>query len=153
MKTPPPITSPFAPDLGQVRAWLEKMVAALKFVELVTAILALIGRMCAINAELTKRLAHLQRKRPRSETLDRVGRQLALPLPGLAFVTTPPAPPSQDENADKGKRSRKGKHPGRAAVPPHIERIEVLNAVPEMVQAFFPIENAMIGRSIRRPDA
>jgi hypothetical protein len=36
---PPPITSPFAPDLAQVRAWLEKMVAALKFVELVTAIL------------------------------------------------------------------------------------------------------------------
>jgi transposase len=130
VKTPPAITSPFAPDLGQVRAWLEKMVAALKFVELVTAILALIGRMCAINAELTKRLAHLQRKRPRSETLDRVGRQLALPLPGLGLVTTPPAPPPQDENADKGKRSRKGKHPGRAAAPAHIERVEVLNPVP-----------------------
>lgn len=130
MKTPPPITSPFAPDLGQVRAWLEKMVATLKFVELVTVILALIGRMCAINAELTKRLAHLQRKRPRSETLDRIGRQLALPLPGLDLVTTPPVPPSEDENADKGKRSRKGKHPGRGAAPPHIERVEVLNLVP-----------------------
>lgn len=130
MKTPSPITSPFAPDLGQVRAWLEKMVAALRFVELVTAILALIGRMCAINAELTKRLAHLQCKQPRSETLDRVGRQLALPLPGLVLVTTPPAPPPQDENADKGKRSRKGRHPGPGAAPPHIERVEVLNPVP-----------------------
>lgn len=130
MKTPPPITSPFAPDLVQVRAWLEKMVAALKFVELVAAIVTLIGRMCAINTELTKQLAHLQRKRPRSETLDRVSRQLALPLPELAGLVKAPETPPQDENADKRKPSRKGKHPGRAAFAAHIERVEVLNPVP-----------------------
>jgi hypothetical protein len=54
MDKPPPITSPYAPDLGEVRAWIEKMIHALRFVELVTAIVALIGRMCSINAELTE---------------------------------------------------------------------------------------------------
>jgi hypothetical protein len=47
-------------------------------------------------------------------------------MPPRAGGSEAPAPPPQDENADKGKRSRKGKHPGRAAVPPHIERIEVV---------------------------
>ena len=40
-----PITSPYAPDIAQVRVWLERMIAALRFVEIVTAILALIVRM------------------------------------------------------------------------------------------------------------
>ena len=39
------VTSTFAPDLEEVRAWLGKMIAALRFAELVAAILALIGRM------------------------------------------------------------------------------------------------------------
>jgi hypothetical protein len=30
MAQPPPITSPYAPDVAEVRAWLERMVAALK---------------------------------------------------------------------------------------------------------------------------
>jgi transposase len=126
VKTPPPITSPIAPDLEQVRAWLKKMIAAVKFVELVAAILSLLGRMRDINAELLKQLAHLQRKRPRSETLERLERQLVLPLvPTLALVPAKPA----DPNASK-ERNRKGRHPGRAAVPAHIERIKVFNRVP-----------------------
>ena len=67
------VTSPFAPDLGQVRAWLEKMVKAFKFVELITAIVSLLEKMAQINAELTRRLAHARRKHPRSETLERLG--------------------------------------------------------------------------------
>jgi transposase len=35
------ITSAFAPDLEELRAWLQKMLAGLRFVELVTAILAI----------------------------------------------------------------------------------------------------------------
>jgi hypothetical protein len=31
------VTSAFAPDLDEVRAWLKKMIAALRFVEMVTA--------------------------------------------------------------------------------------------------------------------
>ncbi len=65
-------TSPFTPDLAELRTWLEQMVAAMKLVELVVAVLALIGRMRDINLELTKRLAQLTRKRPRSETLERL---------------------------------------------------------------------------------
>ncbi len=76
-------TSPYTPDLDELRRWLEKQVAALKLVELVAGVLALIARMRAINLELTKRVAHLTRKRPRSETLERLERQLVLPLVGL----------------------------------------------------------------------
>ncbi|HEY3668370.1 MAG TPA: hypothetical protein VGL19_20345, partial [Polyangiaceae bacterium] len=76
-------TSPYAPDLEELRSWLEKRVAALKLVELVAGVIALIARMRAINLELTKRVAHLTRKRPRSETLERLERQLVLPLTGL----------------------------------------------------------------------
>src|SRR5262249_14814708 len=38
MKTPPSITSPYAPDLEHLRAWLQKMIAALRFAELVVAV-------------------------------------------------------------------------------------------------------------------
>ena len=64
------ITSAFAPDLGELRAWLEKMIAALRFMDLVTAIVALFGRMSDINLELAKQLAYLRRRRPRSESLE-----------------------------------------------------------------------------------
>jgi hypothetical protein len=35
-------TSPYVPDLDQLREWLEKMLAAMKFVELVVAVIGLI---------------------------------------------------------------------------------------------------------------
>jgi hypothetical protein len=79
-------TSAFTPDLSELRAWLEKMIAALRFVEMVTAILALIGQMRDINTELTKQLTHLRCKRPRSETLERLERQLTLPLVDLVAM-------------------------------------------------------------------
>jgi hypothetical protein len=55
-----PITSAFAPDLEEIRAWLQKMIAALRFVDLVTAVVALLGRMRDINTELVSQLAHLR---------------------------------------------------------------------------------------------
>jgi transposase len=122
----PRITSPYAPDLGQVRAWLEKMIAALRFVEIVAAIVGLIGRMCEVNAELTKQLAHLRRKRPRSETLERIERQLTLPL---GEIVAKPASPAKSVEPNT-KRSRRGRHPGRAALPATLERVEVPNPVP-----------------------
>ena len=72
------VTSAFAPDLEEIRAWLQKMIATLRFVEMVTAVLALIGRMRDLNTELVAQLAHLRRARPRSESLDRLERQLVL---------------------------------------------------------------------------
>jgi hypothetical protein len=59
----PAITSPYAPDLERVRAWLEKKIAAALFVEIVAAILALLGRMRDINLELARKVAHMQRRR------------------------------------------------------------------------------------------
>jgi transposase len=124
----PMITSPFVPNRTDVRAWIEQMIKALKFVELVTAIVALISRMGEINLDLTKQLASLRRARPRSETLKRLEGQHLLP-----FMIDAPAratPPGKKNEEPKPKKSRKGKHPGRAAPPAHLPRVEVINAVP-----------------------
>jgi len=133
MEKLPPITSPYAPDVEQVRAWIEKMIRALRFIELVTAVVAFVSRMCEINGELTKKLADLRRKRPRSETLDRLLRQKQLPLP-LGDVAGAPSPSSPGQTQEGGgpepKQSRRGRHPGRKAPPAHLERVEVENPVP-----------------------
>ena len=122
-----PVTSPYSPDLSEVRAWLERMVHALKFVELVAAVLSLVVRMRDINAELLRQLTHLRRKRPRSETLKRLERQLLLPLNGIV-ATTSTKP--EDKERSNTKKSRKGRHPGRAAPPAHLQRVPVPNPVP-----------------------
>ncbi|HEY6727022.1 MAG TPA: transposase [Polyangiaceae bacterium] len=110
-------TSPYVPDLDQLREWLEKMLA----------VIGLIGRMRDINLELSKRVAQLTRKRPRSETLERLERQLVLPLAGLA-ATAPAgtAPPPGDE---KKKRQRRGGG-GRGTFPAHLRIVEVPNPLP-----------------------
>jgi transposase len=120
-------TSPYAPDLEHLRAWLEKMLAAMNFVELVAAVLALITRMRDINLELTKRVAHLTRKRPRSETLERLERQLVLPLTGLVAPTAQPATAGLPPPGNKKRRQGGG---GRGPFPAHIPRVDVPNPVP-----------------------
>ena len=129
MSAPEPttITSPFAPDRADVRAWLEKMIKALKFAELITAILALICRMGEINLDLTKQLVHLRRARPRSETLKRLEGQYLLPF---MIDAAAPVPPRKGTKEPKPKKSRKGNHPGRSAPPAHLPRVEVINPVP-----------------------
>jgi transposase len=125
---PPPITSPFVADLEEVRTWLEKMVKAVRFVEMIAAVLALVGRMRDINLELTKKLVDMRRARPKSETMRRLERQLVLPF---MTVSVTPAPPADSNGRDEPKnKSRKGKHPGRAALPAHLERVDVPNPVP-----------------------
>ena len=121
-------TSPYVPDLAALRAWLEKMVAAMKFVELVVAIVALVARMRDINLELTKRVAHLTRKRPRSETLERLERQLVLPLTGL--VTPAVKPTAAAGSKPQGDRKRRRGGGGRGTFPAYIPRVDVKNLVP-----------------------
>lgn len=122
-------TSPYTPDLEELRAWLEEMVTAMKLVELIAAVLALITRMRDINLELAKRVAHLTRRRPRSETLERIERQLVLPLPGLV-APAKPTPAGSSDKADEKKRRRHGGG-GRGTFPAHLPRIDVPNPVPE----------------------
>ncbi len=126
------ITSPYAPDLAQVRAWLEKMIRALRFIELVAAVLALIGKMRDANTELLRQVAHLRRARPRSETLERLQRQLALPLAGvLSPVVAPPVKTGEDGSTPGARgKQRRTKHPGRGALPAHLPRVQIVNAVP-----------------------
>jgi transposase len=120
----PPITSPYAPDLAQVRMWLERMIKTLRFVELLTAIMTLVTRMASINAELVRQVTHLRRKRPRSETLDRLERQLP-----LSFAVIQAVAPKTEPGKDKTKRTRHGGG-GRGTFPARLPRIQVLNAVP-----------------------
>jgi transposase len=117
--TPRSPTSPIAPDLAQLRAWLEQMVKAMKFVELVVAILAFITRMRDINTELMRQLAHLRRKRPRSETLRRLEKQLL-----LSFM---PHPKPAEKKKKKGGGNGSG---GRPGAPAHVPRLETENNVP-----------------------
>jgi transposase len=118
---PPPLTSAITPDLAEVRGWLEKMIKALRFAELVVAILGLISRMRDINLDLMKQVAHFRRARPRHESLRRLEGQHVFAFMGEETKPKKPAKP---------KKSRKGIHPGRAALPAHLPRVEVLNPVP-----------------------
>jgi transposase len=104
------------------------MVRAMKFLELVLAVVALVARMRDINLELTKRVAHLTRKRPRSETLERLERQLLLPLPGLVTSAVKPAAAAESKPQGAGKQRHGGG--GRGAFPAYIPRVEVKNPVP-----------------------
>lgn len=118
---PPAITSPTVPDIEAVRAWLKAQIAALRFVELIAAIIYLVTRMRDINLALMTQLVQLRRARPRSETMSRVDRQMSLPfLLDGPKLDKPPKPP----------KSRKGKHPGRAELPAHLRRVDVPNPVP-----------------------
>jgi transposase len=140
MSEPLAITSPHTPDVEDVRRWMEKMIKSLRFAELVLAIVAFIARMRDINTELTKRLAEMRRRRPRSETLRRVEAQLLLNFAVIVPVINEddeleqdaPAPGDSAGAPDpRDPRSKKrGKHPGRAALPKHLERITEVNDVP-----------------------
>ena len=125
----PTITSPSHPDLAQVRAWLETMLASMRFKDLILGILLFIERMRALNLELVKQIAHLRRARPRSERLARLEHQLTLPLIGLDQKPGKPASESQPP-----KRKRRGRRPGqpggRGPLPAHLPRVEVINPVP-----------------------
>ena len=130
MTRSPTITSPYVPELAEVRLWMEKMVKAMQFVELITAIVALLSRMRDINTELTKRLADLRRKRPRSEKLSRVEQQLAFNFATVVGVTSESDTKPEQPHAPKRKKLRRGRHPGRAALPAHLERVAEVNFVP-----------------------
>jgi transposase len=125
------ITSASAPDLDEVRSWLQKMILALRFVDLVTAVIALLTLMRDLNTQLVAQIAQLRRARPRSEALARLERQLVLPLDGLT-VKSPSSTPEVSETAPK--KSRKGRHPGRAVPASHLPRVPVFNRVPDALR-------------------
>lgn len=133
MSKPKLVTSPYVPDLGELRSWLEKMIGSMRLTELVIAVIALVTRMRDINTELTKQLAGLRKKRPQSEKLKRVERQLELSFGGyedqsssLAEKQTQP----DTKPKEKPKRSYDGRHPGRAGFPAHFPRVVEENPVP-----------------------
>lgn len=127
-KAPPLPTSPSAPDVGQVRTWLEEMLRARRFLELIAAVLALITRLRDLNTELTKRLAELRRARPKSETLRRLERQLSLPFGNERKGRGGGA---AESGPGKPRKSRKGRHPGRRRLSEKLPRVLVPNRVPD----------------------
>ena len=138
MSEPATITSPHVPDVDDVREWLEKMIKSLRFVELVVAIVAFVTRMRDLNTELTRRVADLRRRRPKSETLGRVEGQLLLAFGVLIPVIEEEPAATEDEHGTSGsaspgeppKKKARPRHPGRAALPKHLERVPEVNRVP-----------------------
>lgn len=116
-------TSAYTPDLEALKGSLQKLIAELKFVELVVAVLALVARMRDLNLELTRRVAHLTRKRPRSETLAGLERQLLLPLFAVALNSS--TEPDKDSSKPKKPRARTGG--GRNEFPNTLDRVPVFN--------------------------
>jgi hypothetical protein len=103
---------------AQLKAWLEKMIAALQFAQLVVAVLALVGKMRDLSTELVKQLTHLRRARPRSESLERLERQLVLPLEeGVAVKAAPKIDETAMGDEKNAVRSKRGRCGGRAALP------------------------------------
>lgn len=130
-------SSPYAPDVDDVRRWLEKMIKSLRFVDLVVAIVAFIARMRDINTELTRRVADMRRRRPKSEKLRRVEGQLLLSFAVFAHVSAEPqvqpASPSADNDSASSEPPRKKRRPhhhGRPALPEHVKRVPEVNPVP-----------------------
>ncbi|MCC6527280.1 MAG: IS66 family transposase [Polyangiaceae bacterium] len=127
---PSTITSPHAPDLGAVKEWLEEAVRAMRLVELVAAVLALITRMRDLNTELTKKLGEMRRARPQSEKLRRVEQQLVLSFATVGAVKSDENDDAGAEKPERAKKSRRGRDPGRAALPDHLERVPEVKVVP-----------------------
>ena len=121
------ITGIYQPDVERVRTWLHKMVAEGRFLELIVAVVSLIARLRDLNTDLMKRVAHLKRKRPPSETLSRVEAQLA-----FGFIDDMVSDRSK-ERKRRGSR-RRGKHPGRRPLPDYLPRNEIPNPVPEALR-------------------
>lgn len=116
-------TSPLAPDLDAVRAFIIEMVTRGAVAGLVTAILALLTRMRDLNGELLARLAQKRRAKPPNEALRRL--QLALPL---SFAKVDPAAKPDNAAGDKAgakkqPKPRKPTNHGRRKLPEHLPRI------------------------------
>ena len=113
---PPAITSSSAPDLDEVRAWLEKKIKALQFVELVAAVLALIVRLRDLNLDLVKQIAHLRRARPRAESLRRLEGQQSLPFKDEAPAAKPDKPLTHPLKLDRRFRGKRYARRGGARI-------------------------------------
>ncbi|MBX7197737.1 MAG: IS66 family transposase, partial [Sandaracinaceae bacterium] len=152
------MTSARTPDIVAVREQLWKMIRELSFALLVSSVLALLVRMRDLNLQLMKQLGELRRGRPPSEKLKRLQRQLMIPFgeterainearvaaandedrrtsdkagPAVDDASSSaPQEPSTEETPAAPKKSRVGRHPGRAMLPAHLPRVPVENPVP-----------------------
>ncbi|MDT7555326.1 MAG: transposase [Pseudonocardiales bacterium] len=138
MSEPATITSPHVPDVDDVRQWMERMIKSLRFVDLVVAVIAFITRMRDLNTELTRRMADMRKSRPKSETLRRVEGQLLFAFGIFVPLIIEEETSSTDDETTSGsagpneppKKKARPRHPGRAGLPKHLERVSEVNHVP-----------------------
>src|SRR5260221_12800064 len=121
-----PNMSAESPDVDGLKAWMKGMIAALRFAELIHFVLAFMIRVRDLNTELARQITNLKRRRPSSETLARLERQLVLALPGVVVAPTKPK--------RKVEKAARGKQPGREALPAHLPRIPESNPVPSSLR-------------------
>jgi transposase len=124
---PPSITSALAPDLDVVKKFVADMIAKGNIAALVAAIVALLARMRALNAELMEKLSSKSRGHPPSETM----RRLQMELPFLCTAAANDVEPQRPEGKEPKKRG--AKHPkahGRPQLPAHLPRVPHVTPVP-----------------------
>jgi transposase len=137
-KTSPPITRPEAPDLEAVRRFIVDMIGRGAVTALVAAIIELLSRMRDLNTELMAKLTKTSRKRPPSETWQRL--QLELPLlvaqpaanDDATSALSPPLPePPLPAQPEKKRRGPKTRHlHGRPKLPAHLPRVPDVQPLP-----------------------
>lgn len=118
-------TSASVPDLNALRASLTDLLLSFRFAELIASVVSLVSRMLELNLHLTGRLAQLTRKGPRSETLERLERQLLLPF--SVAVTPRKAKPASTTESEEKPRTRPAASGRSAELPEHLERVQVFN--------------------------
>lgn len=121
-----PITSAQAPDLDVVRLFLADMLAKGAVAAVIAAVIALITRMRDLNTELMARLASKTRKRPPSETMNRL--QLELPLLLKAANDGPAATPPKKRKKKRGPIERDAH--GRPLLPADLPRVPHILPLP-----------------------
>ena len=109
-----------------MRAWLKKMITAVKFVELVAAVLSLHRADARHQHRADQQLAHLRRARPRSETLERLRAPAG---PAARTGSRQRRPPCGRTTSTNEEGVVRGDIPARSA-PAHLPRVPVFNRVP-----------------------
>lgn len=127
------ITSEVDPDLAEVKRFIKARIAEGAIAALIAAVLALLARMRDLNTELQKRIEASRRKRPPSETLNRL--QMELPLwgkgPDNDVTGNALADGSETPKEERKKRGPKQKDMhGRPRLPAHLPRVQDKRLVP-----------------------
>ena len=137
---PPSVTSAVDHDLAAVTTFMVERIAKGAITTLVTAIIGLLVRMRDLNTELMRKLASKSKKRPPSDTMRRLQRELPLLW----------AAPANDSGPVLLKKEKKKRGPktfaqhGRPTLPSHLPHVPLAantlaSSVGALIDLFDPV--------------